>query len=69
MHISDNIRRYRIGSIQHIDVQPIVLEPPAVVGYAMKALYRRKVSTDDILIVPRSLSELPSRWAIPSEAR
>jgi hypothetical protein len=63
VHIKENLGKYLVGSIQEIDVKPITHEPEYVTGYGMKGLQR--FSGDDILIFPRSVSELPSNGTDP----
>jgi hypothetical protein len=60
VHIQENLGKYLVGSIRQIDVKAITHDPEYVTGYGLKAL-KSKVSTDEILIFPRSVSELPSR--------
>ena len=54
------LRKYLVGSIRKIDVKPITYTPEYVTGYGMKAL-KYRFSTDEILIFPRSVTELPIR--------
>jgi len=57
-HISKNLRKYLVGNLREIGVAPITEQPEYVTEYGMKAL-KRGFSEDDVLILPRTLSELP----------
>lgn len=48
----------RMEALQRIHVEPITETPDRVVDYAFKNLKRRRISFDDILILPRSRNEL-----------
>jgi hypothetical protein len=66
VHISENLRKYLVGSIRTIGVEPITHDPAYVTGYGMKGLKRPSFSDDEILIFPRTVSELPTKgpvWA------
>ena len=60
VHISGNLGKYLCGNIREIDVKPVTHRPEYVTGYGMKGLKRSPFSNDDILIFPRSVSELPT---------
>jgi hypothetical protein len=47
--------------IRHIDVELITDRPRYTVGYALKGLKRPTFSEDDVLVLPRAVSELPGR--------
>ncbi len=64
LHIRQNLTRYLAGNICSINVQPITYDPEYVTGYGMKGLKRSSLSDDDILIFPRSVSELPSKGPV-----
>jgi len=59
LHINGNLRKYLVGSIRTIGVTPITHTPEYVTGYGLKSL-KDRFSTDEIVIFPRSVSELPS---------
>jgi hypothetical protein len=59
LHIQKNLSRYLVGSIREIDIEPITHTPQKVTGYGLKGLKRSLFSDDDVLIFPRSISELP----------
>jgi hypothetical protein len=61
LHIERNLSRYLAGNIRNIGVRCITHEPEYVTGYGMKGLKRSSLSDDDILIFPRTVSELPSK--------
>jgi hypothetical protein len=61
VHITENLRKYLVGSIRTIGVEPITHDPVYVTGYGMKGLKRSSFSDDDILIFPRTVSELPTK--------
>jgi hypothetical protein len=65
VHINENLRKYRVGSIRNIDVETITHDPEYVTGYGMKGLKRRSFLEDEILIFPRTVSELPSNGPDP----
>lgn len=44
--------------LDSIDVRPIEGAVERAVGYALKSLRRRRFSYDDVLVLPRAVSEL-----------
>jgi hypothetical protein len=61
-HFRDKKRMYtRNSKLSRIHVQPINSDVPFVADYAGKAVKRKKFSSDDILILPRTLQELPQK--------
>jgi hypothetical protein len=64
IHIKSNLSRYLAGNIRSIDVQPITHEPEYVTGYSLKSL-KNRFSTDEIVIFPRTVSELPTNGPDP----
>jgi hypothetical protein len=60
VHINENLAKYLVGSVRTIGVEPITHDPEYVTGNGMKALKRSSFSEDDILIFPRTVSELPT---------
>jgi hypothetical protein len=64
VHIKKHWKKYLVGSIRTIDVKPITHAPEYVTEYGMKGLKRSSFSEDDILIFPRSVSELPSNGPV-----
>jgi hypothetical protein len=65
VHIKDDWKKYLVGSIRTIGVEPITHRPEYVTGYGMKELKRSTFSEDDILIFPRTVSELPTKGPDP----
>jgi hypothetical protein len=61
VHIKKDPFKYLVGSIRHIDAQPIKSKGSYVTGYGMKALTGDRISQDDVLIFPRSVTELPCK--------
>jgi hypothetical protein len=50
---------YFTQELHHIDVKPVTHDPEFVVDYCMKPL-KNRCSPDDIVVFPRTVSELPS---------
>jgi hypothetical protein len=65
VHINDNRGKYLVGSIRTIGAEPITHDPEYVTGYGMKGLKRRSFLEDEILIFPRTVSELPCKGPDP----
>jgi hypothetical protein len=65
VHIKENWKKYLVGSIRTIGVEPITHRPEYVTGYGMKGLKRSAFSEDDILIFPKTVSELPTNGPDP----
>jgi hypothetical protein len=61
VHFERNLEKYRTGNLRHIDVQPITRTAEYVTGYGMKGLKRPTFSPDHILVLPRTVGELPDR--------
>jgi hypothetical protein len=57
-HFLENERLYVKGNIHRIHVEPITHKEQFVVDYAGKAIKRKRFSTDDVLILPKALSEV-----------
>jgi hypothetical protein len=67
-HFQENEPLYVKGNIHRIHVEPITDKEKFVVDYAGKAIKRKRFSNDDILILPKSLSEVaPSQSALVLE--
>src|ERR1700681_212676 len=64
IHIKENLSKYLVGIIRTIGVEPISHDPEYVTGYGMKGLKKSTFSYDDILIFPRTVSELPSKGPV-----
>src|ERR1700722_11380553 len=63
VHFKQNGPAYFTQELHHIDVKPVTHDPEFVVDYCMKAL-KNHCSSDDIIIFPRTVSELPSTGPI-----
>jgi len=61
VHFEENLGTYLTRKLRHIDVRRITHSAEYVTEYALKSLKRRTFSEDDILVLPRTLSELPGR--------
>jgi hypothetical protein len=59
-HVRRNDKMYLklCNRLSHIDVEPITATPRKVVGYALKAVENGVCSLDDIVVLPKVLSEL-----------
>lgn len=58
IHFAERQSLYRVGSIRSIGVEHITSNADYVTDYALKALKRRRHSLTDVLVLPRSPSEL-----------
>jgi hypothetical protein len=65
VHINENLGKYLVGSIRQIGVEPITHTPEYITEYGIKSL-KRRFSPDEIIIFPRSVSELPGNGAVYS---
>ena len=61
VHFEEDLRTYLTRKLRHVDVQRITRRAEYVTEYALKSLKRPTFSEDDILVLPRGLSELPGR--------
>jgi hypothetical protein len=61
VHFEENLGTYLTSKLRYIDVERITHDVLYVTDYGMKGLKRPTFSEDDILVLPRSLSELPNR--------
>ena len=59
-HVRDkhDVYVHKNGRLTHIDVEPITQTPAKATGYGLKAVKNGITSSDDILILPKSLSEM-----------
>jgi hypothetical protein len=60
VHIERNLDKYLVRGLRQIDVRRITHEPEYVTGYCMKSL-KNRFSADEIVIFPRTVSELPQK--------
>jgi hypothetical protein len=61
VHFEENPGTYLSRKLRHIDVRRITHSAEYVTEYALKSLKRPTFSEDDILVLPRALSELSNR--------
>jgi hypothetical protein len=61
VYFQENLSDFLVGKLRHIDVQRITDRPKYTTGYGMKGLKRPTFSEDDVLVLPRDVSELPGR--------
>jgi hypothetical protein len=66
VHLKRNPGKYLVGSIREIGVQQITHDPEYVTEYGLKSL-KSRFSSDEIIIFPRTVSELPSKGPAPSQ--
>jgi hypothetical protein len=64
LHIRQNLGKYLVGSIRTIGVEPIIYTPEYITGYGLKSL-KNRFPTDEIVIFPRAVSELPANGPNP----
>jgi len=65
VHFAEHWDRYHIGKIRRIHIEPITHEVVRTTDYAGKAVKRRDFSTERILVLPQSVSELPDKKPRP----
>ena len=61
VHFAERLDEYLTSNLRHIDVERITHMAKYVTGYGMKGLKRPTFSPDQILVLPRTLGELPDR--------
>jgi hypothetical protein len=61
VYFQENLKKFLVGKLRHIDVELIRDRPRYTVGYALKGLKRPTFSEDDVLVLPRAVGELPDR--------
>ena len=61
VHFAERLDEYVTGNLRHIDVERITHMAKYVTSYAMKGLKRPMFSPDQILVLPKTLRELPDR--------
>jgi hypothetical protein len=59
VHFERNLDTYLTANLRHIDVQRITRTPRYVTEYGLKGLKRPTFSSDHVLLLPKSLDELP----------
>jgi hypothetical protein len=66
VYFQKKLKKFLIGNLRHIDVERITDRPRYTVGYALKGLKRPTFSEDDVLVLPRDVSELPVGTVVPA---
>jgi hypothetical protein len=61
LHFMRKSKLYVRGKIYRIHVEPITSRAAFVADYAGKAIKRRRFSTDHVLVLPRTVAELPAK--------
>jgi hypothetical protein len=61
VHFAERLDEYLTGNLRYIDIKPITRTAGYVTEYGMKGLKRPMFSPDQILVLPRTLRELPDR--------
>jgi hypothetical protein len=61
VHFAEKSNEYLTGNLRHIDIEPITRTAGYVTEYAMKGLKRPCFSPDQVLVLPRTVRELPDR--------
>ena len=67
VYFEENLSKFLVGKLRHIDVEQITDSPRYVVGYGMKGLKRPIFSEDDVLVLPRDVSELLGRTVVAAD--
>ncbi len=62
LHFAEDQLKYVNDKLERVWVGPIVKDADYVTDYVAKSVKRRRVSHDDIIILPKSIRELPSKW-------
>jgi hypothetical protein len=60
-HFQQRPRTYLVGKLRTIDVRKIKRNPEYTTDYALKGLKHPRLRPDHLLVLPRSLSELPHK--------
>ena len=61
VHFAERLDEYLTSNLRHIDVEHITHMAKYVTSYGMKGLKRPMFSPDHILVLPKTLGELPDR--------
>jgi tRNA(Leu) C34 or U34 (ribose-2'-O)-methylase TrmL len=61
LHLARKRKLYVRGKIYRIDAERITSDAPFVTDYSGKAIKRRRFSNDHILLLPRTVAELPAK--------
>lgn len=68
VHVELNRDLYVHHPISRIHVAPIESRAGHVTGYGLKSLGKRRADHDDLIVLPRSVHELPSRISMRGNA-
>ena len=60
-YFQENLQKFLFGKLRHIDVERITHRARYVVDYGLKGLKRPTFSEDDVLVLPRTVSEARSQ--------
>ena len=60
-HFTDDQEKYLSKKLERIFVKPITHSHNYVTDYVMKAIKNGRMSEEDIVILPRTISELPDK--------
>jgi hypothetical protein len=69
LHCARKSKLYVRGKIIRIQVDPIRSDAAFVADYAGKALKKRRFSNNDVLILPKTVKELPTRQCCPAASK
>jgi hypothetical protein len=61
LHLGRKRKLYVTGKIYRIDAEPITSQAAFVTDYGGKAIKRRRFSNDHVLLLPRTVAELPAK--------
>jgi hypothetical protein len=61
VYFQKKLKKFLVGNLRHVDVELITDRPKYTAAYGMKGLKRPTFSEDDVLVLPRDVSELPDR--------
>jgi hypothetical protein len=61
LHLMRKRKLYTGGKLYRIDAEPITSDAPFVTDYGGKAVKRRRFSNDHVLLLPRTVAELPAK--------
>ena len=59
IHFAEKLKAYLTGNLRHVDVERITDMAKYVTGYGMKGLKRPTFTMDNVLVLPRTVGELP----------
>jgi hypothetical protein len=68
LHFLRKRKLYVTGKICRIHAEPITSRAAFVTDYGGKAIKRRRFSTDHVLVLPRTVAELPAKTVVKCES-